>query len=84
MNEKHRKTLVAIFAKPTRADVEWRTIEALLSALGATITEGAGSRVRVRMGNAIAVFHRPHPQKETGKGMLNSVRAFLQRAGVEP
>jgi hypothetical protein len=31
-----------------------------------------------------AVFHRPHPEKETDKGALKSVRRFLKEAGIEP
>jgi len=31
-----------------------------------------------------AVFHRPHPQKETDKGAVVSIRRFLTEAGVEP
>jgi len=29
-----------------------------------------------------AVFHRPHPRKETDKGALRSMRRFLLEAGV--
>jgi len=31
-----------------------------------------------------AVFHRPHPQKETDKGALKSVRRFLKETGITP
>jgi hypothetical protein len=31
-----------------------------------------------------AVFHEPHPEKETDKGAVKSVREFLIKAGVEP
>jgi hypothetical protein len=31
-----------------------------------------------------AVFHRPHPRKETDKGAIKSVRRFLEAAGVKP
>ncbi|MFN6309943.1 MAG: type II toxin-antitoxin system HicA family toxin, partial [Planctomyces sp.] len=31
-----------------------------------------------------AVFHRPHPQKETDKGAVRSMRRFLTEAGVTP
>ena len=34
MQKKHLKTLEAVFAKPTRADVAWKDIESLLKALG--------------------------------------------------
>ena len=32
----------------------------------------------------LAVFHRPHPQKETDKGALVSLRKFLENADVTP
>ena len=84
MDNKHRKTLEAIYEKPERANIAWREIEALFIALGAEITEGNGSRVRVALKNVRAVFHRPHPRKETNKGAVKSVRRFLEAAGVKP
>jgi hypothetical protein len=82
LSSKHRKTLEAIFADPIQANVNWS--EALLTACGATITEGKGSRVRIALSGVRAVFHRPHPQKETDKGALRSMRRFLTEAGVTP
>lgn len=84
MDNKHRKTLEAIFEKPERANLAWKDIEALFVALGAEITEGNGSRVRVALNGVRAVFHRPHPRKETNKGAVKSVRRFLETAGVKP
>jgi hypothetical protein len=84
MNAAHRKTLAAIFAQPLRPDVRWRDIEALFAGLGADISEGRGSRVRVLLNGADAVFHRPHPKPETDKGALKAVRRFLSEAGIEP
>ncbi len=84
LSRKHRKTLQAVFSDPARADVPWRDVERLLSALGAEITEGSGSRVRVALGGVRAVFHRPHPERETDKGALKSVRRFLNEAGIQP
>lgn len=81
---KLRRTLSAVFAEPTRSNVAWRDVETLLNALGAELTEGRGSRVRVRLRGVRAVFHRPHPQSELHKGALRSVRRFLKAAGVEP
>ena len=84
MDSKHQKTLEAIFEKPERANIFWRDIEALLIALGAEITDGNGSRRRVALKGVRAVFHRPHPRKETDKGAVKSVRRFLEAAGVKP
>ena len=84
MDSKHQKTLETIFEKPERANILWRDIEALLIALGAEITDGNGSRRRVALKGVRAVFHRPHPRKETDKGAVKSVRRFLEAAGVKP
>ena len=84
MSSKHRKTLEAIFEKPERANIAWRDMEALFIALGAEVTEGSGSRVRVALKNVRAVFHRPHPRKEANKATIRSVRRFLEAAGEKP
>jgi hypothetical protein len=84
MNSRHAKTLERIFDTPVRSDVAWLDIEALLRACGAELSEGNGSRVRIALNGARAVFHRPHPQKETDKGALKSMRRFLELAGVKP
>ncbi len=72
-----------VFDDPVRANIVWRDIEALPVALGAEITEGIGSRVRVALNGVRAVFHRPHPRKEADRGMVRSVRRFLDEAGIE-
>jgi len=59
-------------------------VEALFIALGGEVTEGRGSRMRVALNGVRAVFHRPHPRKETDKGALKSVRRFLAEAGIKP
>ncbi len=82
MNKRHRKTLDAIFDKPVRSDIEWKEIESLFKALGAEVSEGRGSRVRVALKGVRAVFHRPHPKKETDKGAVKSVRRFLKESEV--
>lgn len=84
LGSKHRKTLRAVFEDPVRSDVAWTDVEGLFGALGAEVNEGRGSRVRVYLNDVRAVFHRPHPRKETGKGALRSVRRFLAEAGFEP
>ena len=84
MNAKHRKTLQAIFDDPVRANIPWADIEALFLSLGAESDEGSGSRVRFFLNGIRAIFHRPHPQKQTDKGAIKSVRKFLAEAGVGP
>lgn len=82
MNKKHKKTLDAIFKTPVQSNIEWKNIESLLISLGAEITEGNGSRIRIKLNNCRAVFHRPHPKKEADKGSIVSMRRLLENAGV--
>ena len=84
MNAAQRKTLERIFETPTRADVRWAAVEALVKALGGEVTQGRGSRVRFRLGERLATFHGPHPKRVTGKATLEDVRRFLENAGVRP
>jgi len=84
MSQKHQRTLEAIFDNPVRSNIPWRDIEVMLKAEGAEITEGEGSRVRIALNGVRAVFHRPHPQKETDRGAVRSMRRFLTEAGVTP
>ena len=82
LNKKQQKILNSIFEDPVRSDVLWNEIEKLLLSLGAEISEGRGSRVRIYLNGVRAVFHRPHPKSETDKGALKSIRRFLIEAGV--
>ena len=82
LTRKHRKTLQRVFDDPVRSDVRWVDIERLFVALGAEVTEGRGSRMRVFLNGIRAVFHRPLPSPETDKGALKSVRRFLIEAGT--
>lgn len=82
MNKKHRETLDAVFAQPTKSDISWKDVEAMLTALGAELSEGRGSRVRIVLNGCKATMHRPHPQKEMDKGAVKSLRTFLEEAGV--
>ncbi|MAZ48540.1 MAG: hexulose-6-phosphate isomerase [Halobacteriovoraceae bacterium] len=80
MNSKNKKTLEKVFKDPVSPSIPWRDIEKLFQALGAEISEGSGSRVRVKLGDTFAVFHRPHPEKVTDKGAVKSVRRFLENS----
>ena len=79
---KHQRTLAAIVSK--KANIPWADIEAMLVSLGAEINEGSGSRVRIALNGVRAVFHRPHPQKETDRGAVASMKRFLHEAGIKP
>jgi hypothetical protein len=81
---KRSSLLGSIFEEPVRANISWRDTESLLRSLGAELTQGRGSRIRVALNGVRAVFHEPDPQKEMGKAMVRSVRAFLTEAGIVP
>ncbi len=84
LSRAHRKTLQAIFQDPVSSNIPWSDIEKLLVGVGAELSEGRGSRVRIYLNKVRAVFHRPHPQKETDKGAVKSMRRFLTEAGFQP
>ena len=78
MNKKHLKTWNRLWHDPVLPGIVWSDIEAMLIAFGAEISEGNGSRVRIKLNDVRAVFHRPHPEKTTDKGAVKSMRRFLQ------
>jgi hypothetical protein len=83
MQKRHRRTLAAVFEKPTRNAMRWAEIEALLRALG-QLEQRAGSRVAVNIGGVVGVFHRPHPKPDVGQKTIRDVRDYLTSAGVGP
>jgi len=83
MNNKHRKTLEAIFGSPVNGNIEWSRIEALLVAVGCVVIEGSGSSVTFEHGGRRAYFHRPHPQKESLRYRVTDARHFLESIGVK-
>lgn len=82
LNNKHIKILKKVYENPVRSDINWNDIEKMLKGLGAEISEGSGSRVRIYLNKRIAIFHRPHPEKETNKGAVKSVREFIENSGI--
>ena len=81
---KHDRTLASIFANPTRANIKWRDVEAMIVSMGGAVEERGGSRVVVSLNGHNTVFHRPHPSPDADKGAVKSLRRFLQKAGVAP
>jgi hypothetical protein len=84
MTKKLQRTLAGIFTDPAPANIAWHDVESLLITLGAELTEGRGSRVRVTLNDVDAVFHRPHPRKEAARPTVRDLRAFLIGARIQP
>ncbi|MDP2822921.1 MAG: type II toxin-antitoxin system HicA family toxin [Sulfuritalea sp.] len=84
MNSKHRKTLEAVFAKPTSGMIEWARIESLLVAAGCRAIEGSGLSVTFEKSGRRAYFHRPHPGKDALRYRVTAAREFLEQLGVTP
>ncbi len=83
MNKKHRKTYDAIFATPIKRNIVWDDVASLIEALGGTVIQGDGSRVRFSINGVSLNIHSPHPQKELKRYQVKDVRTFLLRAGIE-
>ena len=84
MNTKHRKTLVAIFARPTSASIGFADIGALNKGLGGSVSEREGSRVRIELNGEQWRCHRPHPGKEAKRYQVEEARELFEGAGVLP
>ncbi|MDO8904945.1 type II toxin-antitoxin system HicA family toxin [Hydrogenophaga sp.] len=84
MNAKQRKTLLAIFTRPTSASIPFSDIESLIKALGGSVTEREGSRVKIELQGEQWRCHRPHPGKEAKRYQVEEAREMLERVGVQP
>jgi HicA toxin of bacterial toxin-antitoxin, len=84
VNTKHRKTLSAIFARPTSASIVFADIETLIKALGGSVNEREGSRVRIELEGECWRCHRPHPGKEAKRYQVEEARQLLELVGVRP
>ena len=83
MNRKQRNTYDAIFAQPIRRNIVWNDVVSLITALGGTVTQGNGSRLRFDLNDISLNIHSPHPQKELKRYQVKAVREFLVNAGVD-
>ncbi|HRY15973.1 MAG TPA: type II toxin-antitoxin system HicA family toxin [Candidatus Competibacteraceae bacterium] len=84
MNSKHQKTLEAIFHEPTLGNICFADIEALVLALGGSVTERSGSRIKIALKGEQWRCHRPHPDKEARRYQVEEARELLRRIGVAP
>jgi len=55
-----------------------------MKALGGSVTEREGSRVRIELGGEVWRCHRPHPGKEAKRYQVEEARELLERAGIKP
>ena len=83
MKTKHRKTLLAIFTRPTLPSVVFSDIEALVISLGGSVTEREGSRIKITLQAEQWHCHRPHPGKEAKRYQVEEARELMQRIGVK-
>ena len=84
MKAKHRKTLQAIFARPTSPSIVFSDIESLVVALGGSVTEREGSRLKLTLQGEQRHCHRPHPGKEAKRYQVEEARELLERVGIKP
>lgn len=82
LTSKHRKTLASIREKPTRGDIKWSSVIALMKSLGAiTDNKRSGSRVGFALNGKVFILHKPHPKSELSKGAVEDLRNFVRGCG---
>ena len=84
MNVKQRRTLEALYAIPTRPNVRFSDVAALIVALGGEVREGSGSRVAFELKGKRVYLHRPHPGREAKRYQVEEVREFLRSLEIQP
>ncbi len=84
MNSKNKQILNAIFTIPVPANIRWGDTKSLIRSIGGLVQEGNGSRVRFKIGDIRATFHRPHPEPNTNKLTVKDLKDFLEAAGITP
>ena len=84
MNSKHRRTLAAIFTRPTSTSIVFSDIESLVVALGGAVFEREGSRVKITLMGEEWRCHRPHPGKEAKRYQVEEARELFERLEVKP
>jgi hypothetical protein len=84
MTAKQRRTLEAVFAIPTRVNLRFADMAALIVALGGEVREGAGSRVTFELRGKRLYMHRPHPRREVKRYQVEEVREFLSSLEIQP
>lgn len=84
MNVKQRRTLAAISTRLALPAIAFSDIEALIRALGGSVQEREGSRVKLVLGGHEWRCHRPHSGQEAKRYQVEEVRDLLERARGMP
>lgn len=84
MSHKHAQVLRSLFHDPPPHNLQWREIESLLKHVGAEFDNLPGARLRVSLGKAEAILHRPHHGNEIDRQGVRQLRDFLAHAGITP
>jgi len=79
-SEDHRDTVDKILRHPASGNVEWREVERLLEALGAT--EENNGKLKVTLGGETEVFQPPR-DKDIDTQMIVDLRHMLTKAGLD-
>ena len=67
-------------AKP----MKWQDVRALLLALGAKQKEGKGSSMKFIIGGRPLIIHKPHPDNEVKKYIIQQIKDYLIRHDLKP
>ncbi|MFC5473385.1 type II toxin-antitoxin system HicA family toxin [Paraherbaspirillum soli] len=81
MKAKHKKTLQAVFTKPTLPGIVFADLEALVISVGGDVREGEGSRIVFEL-NGKRLY--PHPGKEAKRYQVEELRELLTSQGITP
>lgn len=83
MNNKHRKTLTAIYSDPVKKNIKWSDVEKLIKAMNGSIEQRNGSRVRIVMMDVSLNIHTPHPGNELKPYQVRALRKLLIETGYK-
>ena len=84
MQKRHRRTLSALFRRPTATDVAWRDVMSLIVALGGEVRSRSGSVRALSLQGRDLIVHEPHPSGLLPRALVLRLRRFLLEGGIEP
>jgi hypothetical protein len=84
VQKRHRRTLSALFRRPTATDVAWRDVMSLIVALGGEVRSRSGSVRALSLQGRDLIVHEPHPSGLLPRALVLRLRRFLLEGGIEP